>query len=79
MGAAAEIGRNPLSKHQIQPECGERAAYRGTGRPNPSRETKFWGVNGDGEKFIFTVQLTMSRIGNLPYPVDPYSATRYML
>ena len=21
--AAAEIGRNPVSKHQIQPECGE--------------------------------------------------------
>ena len=23
MDAAAELGRNPVSKHQIQPECGE--------------------------------------------------------
>ena len=33
--------------------------------PNPSRETKFSGANGDEEIFIFTVQLTTSRIGNL--------------
>ena len=29
------------------------------------RETKFSGANGDREKFIFPVQLTTSRIGNL--------------
>ena len=23
MDAAAELGRNPVSKHQIQPECGD--------------------------------------------------------
>ena len=34
------------------------------GRSNPSRETKFSGVNGDREIFIFPVQLTTSRIGN---------------
>ena len=33
-------------------------------RPKPSRETKFSGANGDRGKFIFPVQLTMSRIGN---------------
>ena len=33
--------------------------------PNPSRETKFSGANGDREKNIFSFQLTMSRIGNL--------------
>ena len=38
----------------------------GTGLPNPSRETKFSGANGDREKYIFPVQLTTSiRIGNL--------------
>ena len=37
----------------------------------PSRETKFSGANADREIFIFPVQLTMSRIGNLN-PVDPY-------
>ena len=34
-------------------------------RPKPSRETKFSGANGDREMFVFPVQLTMSRIGNL--------------
>ena len=35
------------------------------GRPNPSRVTKFSGANGDREKFIFPVELTTSRVGNL--------------
>ena len=34
------------------------------GLPNPSRETKFSGANGDREKDIFPVQLITSRIGN---------------
>ena len=33
--------------------------------PKPSRETTFSGANGDREMFIFPVQLTTSRIGNL--------------
>ena len=63
--AAAESGRNPVSKHHTQPECGERAGRRGTGRPNPSRETKFPSSNADREIFIFPVQLTTSRMSNL--------------
>ena len=35
--------------------------------PNPSRETKFSGANGDREIFIFPVQLTTSRTGNLTW------------
>ena len=35
------------------------------GLPNPSRETKFSGANGDREIFIFPVQLTTSRIDKL--------------
>ena len=35
------------------------------GLPKPSRETLFSGANGDREFFIFPVQLTTSRIGNL--------------
>ena len=27
--AAAELGRNPASKHQIQPECGDEQADAG--------------------------------------------------
>ena len=77
MDAAAEIRRNPVSKHQIQPECGEVAGLRWTGRPNPSRETNFPGANRNREIFIFPVQMTTSRIAN-PYPVDPYSWYYYM-
>ena len=29
MNAAAEIGRNPVSKHQIHPEYGDEQAYAG--------------------------------------------------
>ena len=32
---------------------------------NPFRETKLSGANADREIFLFSVQLTMSRIGNL--------------
>ena len=35
------------------------------GRLNPSRETKFSGTHGDRGMFVFPVQLTTSRIGNL--------------
>ena len=35
------------------------------GLPNPSHETKFSGANADREIFIFPVQLTTCRIGNL--------------
>ena len=35
------------------------------GLPKPSRETKFSGANGDRKIYIFPLQLTTSRIGNL--------------
>ena len=57
MDAAAELGRNAVSKHQIQPEYG--------GLPYPSRETKFSGANADRGVLLFPVQLNTSRIGNL--------------
>ena len=41
------------------------------GLPNPSLETKFSGANGDREIFIFPVQLTRSRIGNLTRLILP--------
>ena len=45
MDAVAELGRNPVSKHHIQPEYGdEQAGWRGTGSPNPFHETKFSGA-----------------------------------
>ena len=55
MGVAAELGRNPASKHQIQTE---------------SSETKFSGTHGDRGILIFPVQLTTSRISNLTRLID---------
>ena len=65
MDAAAELERNPVSKHPIQPEYGDEQADAGRDCRNPSRETKFSGVNADREILIFPVQLTTCRIGNL--------------
>ena len=45
MDAAAKLGRNPVSKHQIQREYGDEQAD--AGRTDPSRETKFSGTHGD--------------------------------
>ena len=64
MDAAAELRRNPVSKHQIQPEYGDEQAD--AGRDCRTRlETEFSGANRDREIFIFPVQLTTSRIGSL--------------
>ena len=60
--AAAELGRNPVMKYQIQPGYGDEQADAG---PNPSRETIFSGANGDRDILFFPVQLTTSNIGNL--------------
>ena len=57
-----ESGRNPVSKHGIQPECG--AGRRGTGRANQSRGTDFSGPERGREgKILFPVKLSTSRIG----------------
>ena len=66
MDAVAKLGRNPVSRHQIQPEYGDEQADVGRecqtrlARPNSQART-----NADREIFIFPVQLTTSRIGNL--------------
>ena len=66
MDAAAELGRNPVSKHQIQPEYGDEQTDVGRdcrtrlARPNSQART-----NADRGIFIFPVQLTTCRTGNL--------------
>ena len=57
MDAAAELGRNPVSKHQIQPEYGDEQADAG-------RDGILRHARGQGN-IIFPVELTTSRIGNL--------------
>ena len=67
MDAAAELGRNPVSKQQIQPEYAHEQADAGRdcrtrlARPNSQARTR----TGEYSIFIFPVQLTTSRIGNL--------------
>ena len=55
MDTTAELGRNPGSKHQLQPEYGDEQAH--AGRDCQTRLAKFLGANGDREEFIFPVQL----------------------
>ena len=62
MDAAAELGRNPVSKHQIQPEL-SMETRDGTAEP-VSRDQILRHARGQGN-IIFPVQLTTSRIGNL--------------
>ena len=63
--AAAEIGRNPVIKHQIQPEYGDEQADAGRDCRTRLARPNFSGANADREILIFPVQLTTSRIGNL--------------
>ena len=74
MDATAEIGRDPVSKHEIKPEYGERAGWRGTRLPNPSHETKFSSANEHME-ILFSL-FSRTRAGLATHPVDPYSAVR---
>ena len=65
MDAAAELGRNPVSKHQIQPEYGDGSRLTRDGTAEPvSRDQILRHARGQGN-IIFPVQLTTSRIGNL--------------
>ena len=65
MDAAAEIGRNLVNKHQIQPEYWRMSRVTWDGTAEPVREAKFSVVNGDRKIFILSLQLTTSRIGSL--------------
>ena len=66
MDAAAEIGRNPLSRHQIQPaEYGDEQADVGQdGRTCLARQNS-QAQTGTGSILFLPVQLTTSRIGKL--------------
>ena len=55
MDTAAELGRNPASKHQIQPEYEDEQADEGRDSPNRLVRPKFPGANGDREVLIFPV------------------------
>ena len=72
MDAAAELGRNPVGKHQIQPEYGDEQADAGRdgctrlARPNSQART---GTGG----YYFPYSADHEQDWQ-PYPFDPYSA-----
>ena len=70
MNAAAKIGRNPVSKHKIQPKYGEWVGWRETERPNPSRNIKLSGVNGD-RSYPFSSLFSWPRVGLATLPGRP--------
>ena len=65
MDAAAELGRNSVSKHQIQPVSMDMSRLTRDGTADPvSRDQILWHARRQGN-MIFPVQLTTSRIGDL--------------
>ena len=73
MDAAAELARNPVSKHQIQPEYGgmNRLTRNGTAEP-VSRDQILRHAPGQGN-IIFPCSADHEQDWQ-PYPVDPYPA-----
>ena len=73
MDAAAELGRNPVSKHQIQPEYGEMSRLLRDGTVEPvSRDQILRHARGQGN-IIFPCLADHEQDWQ-PYPVDPYPA-----
>ena len=65
MDAAAELGRNPVSKHQIQPEYGDEQADAGRDCRTRLARSNSRARTGTGKYSFFPVQLTTSKIANL--------------
>ena len=65
MDAAAEVGRNPLSKHHIQPKYGDEQADVGGDCRTLLARSNSQARTGTDKKIIFPVQLTTRKIGNL--------------
>ena len=73
MAAAAELRRNPVSKHQIQPEYGNVSRLTRDGTSEPvSRGQILRHARGQGN-INFPCSANHEQDWQ-PYPVDPYSA-----
>ena len=72
MDIAAELGRNPVSKDQIQPECMEMSRLTRDGAAEPvSRDQVLRRERRQGN-IHFTCSADHEQDWQ-PYPVDPYS------
>ena len=65
MDAAAELGKNPVRKHEVQPKYGDEQADAGRDCRNRLASTNSQARTGTGKYSFSRVQLTTSRIGNL--------------
>ena len=74
MDAAAELGRNPVSKHRIQPEYGDEQAD--AGRDGRTRLARTYSQARTGPGNIHFPCSADHEQDWQPYPVDPYSAIR---
>ena len=72
MDAAAELGRNPVSKHQIQPEYGDEQADAGRDGGARLARPNYQARMGQGN-INFPCSADDEQDWQ-PYPVDPYSA-----
>ena len=71
MDAATELGRNPVSKHQIQPEYGDEQADAGRDCRNRLARPNLRHERGQGN-IHFPCSADHEQDWQ-PYPVDPYS------
>ena len=71
MDAAAELGRNPVSKHQIQPEYGDEQSDAGRDCRNRLARPNSQARMGQGN-IHFPCSADHEQDWQ-PYPVDPYS------
>ena len=72
MDAAAELGRNPVSKHQIQPDYGDEQAGAGRDRRTRLARPNSQGTDADREIFNFPCSTDHEQDWQ-HHPVDPYS------
>ena len=75
MDAAAELGRNPVLKHEIQSEYGDKQADAGRDCRTRLARTNSQASTGTGKYLLFL--FTCHEQDWQPYPVDPYSCYMY--
>ena len=71
MDVAAELGRNPVSKHQVQPEYEDEQADAGRDCRTRLARPNLLGANGDREISIFPCSADHEQDWQ-PYSVYPY-------
>ena len=71
MDAVAELGKNPVSKHQIQPKY-EMSRLTRDGTAEPVSRDQFLGHERGRGNIYFLCSADHEQEDWQPYPVDPY-------